>query len=351
MADNNTDVNRQLKVLKRILSATDEQMHDNAFLIENIKEYGITPLAWLQELDNTTTYTENGMIQVPGEFAQFIKCLVDIEVESAIEVGVYRGRSSYFICAVLYRNNPRLRYDMVDIADSLDEYERFREILPCLNKCIPNTSDDLIGKEYDFVFIDADHGYEGAMRDYLNVGRYAKKLVCFHDIYAHEYDSCDGGIVRCWEEVCVLTEHLPKMVFSQFPDRWMGIGVVLNDDNHKAIGADNDYEDIQDKSKQFMKDIEGLDTVYVYGARNDSRRMYDALERIGIDNISLVINDDSENPENVTKYPIAKLENIEEDATVVVCYRDSLVETAMIPLRQYDKINVIIADEKIASFI
>ena len=346
-----SDTERQIEVLKQILSATDKEIHSMDFLLNAVKEYGITPLAWLQELDENVTYTENGMIQVPGEFAAFCHYIADMEIHTAIEVGVYRGRISYFMCAVLYRNNPNLVYNMVDIEDYLDEFDKFKEILPCLNKCIPNTAEDYKGKNYDFVFIDADHSYEAAMKDYLDVGGYAKKMVCFHDIFAHEYDSYNGGIVRCWDEVCVLTEHLPKMIFSEFPNRWMGIGVVVNDGRSDTIGCDGDYEEIEDKKCRFIEEIEGLDFVYIYGARNDSRRMYDAFNRIGQCDCSLVIADDYENPEGVTDYPIARIDEIPEDSTVIVCFRNSLVETAMVNIRKYEKINVIIADERVASFI
>lgn len=345
------DIDRQLNVLNRILNATDDEIHNVDFILFQVREYGITPLPWLQELGEEAVFTENGMIQVPGEFANFCHYLVDMKIQSAIEIGVYRGRSSYFICAILYRNNPNLVYEMVDIEDYLDGYEEFSKILPCLKKSIPSTTDDYKGKEYDFVFIDADHSYDAAMKDYLNVGRFAKKIVCFHDIFAHEYDSCNGGIVRCWNEVGVLTDSLPKMIFAQFPNRWMGIGVIVNKGKSDSIGVKGDFEDIQEKAKAFISRIKGVGKVYVYGARNDSRRMYDALARIGICDCSLVIKEDSENPENVINYPIAKLDEIRKDSTVVVCYRDSLVESALVNLREIEELNVVIVDEKVASFI
>ncbi len=348
-----SDIERQLSVLDRILQATDKEIHDINFLLNAVKEYGVTPLSWLQDLDDTTYYTEDGMIQVPSEFALFCHYLVDVKVESAIEVGIYRGRSAYFMCAVLYRNNPNLIYDMVDIEDSLDDYEEFRRILPCLNKCIPNSSDDFAGKSYDFVFIDADHGYDGVMRDYLNVGRFAKKLVCFHDIFAHEYDTCKGGIVRCWEEVGTLTPSHPKMVFSQFPNRWMGIGVVVNENSSGTVGSEGDYERVQENVKRFLEEIESKNNIYVYGARNDSRRMHDALVRIGVDVQGLIICDESENPEHVHDYKITLMDEINNlgDITVVMCYRESLRDYSLQQLKNYNSINIVITDDKIASFI
>lgn len=347
-----SDIERQLRVIDKIINATDKEIHDVNFLLSAIKEYGIAPLAWLKELDDTAYYTENGMLQVPGEFALFCHYLADMKIESAIEIGVYRGRSSYFMCAILYRNNPNLIYDIVDIEDYLDGYDEFHKILPCLNKCIPNTSDDFAAKSYDFVFIDADHSFDAAMKDYLNVGRYAKKLVCFHDIFAHEYDSCNGGIVRCWEEVGALTPSHSKMIFSQFPNRWMGIGVVVNSDTPHTIGEAGDYEKIQKNVKFFLEEIEGKNNIYVYGARNDSRRMYDALLRKGINVQGLVICDESENPENVQDYNVKIMDELsKEDATVIMCFRESLRDYPLQQLQEYNNINVVITDDKTASFI
>ena len=348
-----TDINRQINVINKILKASDKEINDEEYLLSLVKEYGITPLAWLQELDDITTYTENGMIQVPGEFASFCRMISSKMIDSAIEIGVYRGRSSYFMCAVLYRNNPNLRYDMVDICDSLDGYEEFKKVLPCLNKCIPSTSEDYKGQSYDFVFIDADHGYEGAIADYLNVGRFAKKMVCFHDIYAHEYDSYSGGIVRCWEEVCTMTSGHPKMIFSQFPYRWMGIGVVINGSNNDAIGCIDDYERIEESVSNLKKDILRYDKIYVYGTRNDSRRMYNALCLISDNVKGLAIASEEENPEGVTDYPIYMVNDIinEENMAIVVCFREKIRSQAMARLEEYKGLNIIITDDVTASFI
>lgn len=348
-----TDTQRQIEVLKRILNASDKEIHNMDFLLENIKEYGITPLAWLQELDDTLIYTGNGMIQVPGEFASLCYFLADQEIHTAIEVGVYRGRSSYFICAVLYRNNPDLVYDMVDIVDNLDEFEKFNEVLPCLRKQIPHTSKDFIGKTYDFVFIDADHSYSASMEDYLNVGRYAKKIVCFHDIFAHEYDSQEGGVARTWNEIGAATPELPKMIFSQFPNRWMGIGLIMNIGNHiETIGRVGDIEMVVQRKQDFLRQLQPYDHLFIYGARNDSRRMYQALDQLGYPMEGLLIREESENPEKVSSMPVHYLADtrIDESTAIIVCYRPQLRHIALEKLEEYKK-QLVICDDVIASFI
>jgi hypothetical protein len=143
-------------------------------------------------------------------------------------VGVYRGRSAFFICAVLARKNPDLVYNMIDIFDRIDDFELFKEVLPQLNKCIPSSSDDHAGEKYDFVFIDADHSYDASINDFNKLGQYASKITAFHDIYAHEYDHENGGTVRMWKEVLERTAGCDHKVFSIYPDKWMGIGCVIH---------------------------------------------------------------------------------------------------------------------------
>lgn len=67
-------------------------------------------------------------------------------------------------------------YNLIDIQDNLDSYDKYHKILPMMNKQIPATSEICKG----------DHSYNGAITDWDNVGKTANKIVAFHDIYAHE---------------------------------------------------------------------------------------------------------------------------------------------------------------------
>ena len=217
----------QLAVIQKILLADDNEVKDFKWMRNIVGQYGIHPFR-PEDMDGSGNVVgiRSGMIQRPDEFAQYCMYLSDWKIDTAIEVGVYKGKSSYFMCALLARKNPNLVYEMVDISDELANFNEFHELLPQMHKRIPSTSDDYIGKEYDFVFIDADHSYDASMRDYMNLGRYAKKLTVFHDIYAHEYDHLNGGTVRMWNEVVNMTAKHKHHVFSEYPDQWMGIGVI-----------------------------------------------------------------------------------------------------------------------------
>lgn len=217
----------QLDIINKLLEASDEEVGNFEWMRNVVGQYGIYP--WrskdMNGADNFIA-TRDGIMQRPNEFAEYCVYLSKWNVNRAIEVGVYRGKSSYFMCALLARKNPNLIYELVDIVDNLSNYEDFHKLLPQMKKKIPSTSDDYIGKVYDFVFIDADHSYDGSIRDYMNLGRHAQKLTVFHDIYAHEYDHLNGGIVRTWKEVMDNTAAYKHRIFSEYPNQWMGIGVL-----------------------------------------------------------------------------------------------------------------------------
>lgn len=217
-------LDKQVKVLKELLTATDDEVCSYEWMYNKVNEYGIYSFRAEEKRDFSN---ELSMMQIVEEFTNFCLFISQLEIKDAIEIGVFRGRSSYFVCALLSRKNPDLKYICVDICDVLDSFECFKEILPALEKRIPSTSNDYVGQSFDYVFIDADHSYEGSIKDYMNLGRYAKKVVAFHDIYAHEYDYLDGGTVRTWKEVLNETADKEHKIFSKYPDEWMGIGCVL----------------------------------------------------------------------------------------------------------------------------
>lgn len=223
-------IQRQLNVINRILNASDNEINNLEWMLSCIEEYGIYPFERVHGKENRIKTVEGeeswGILQIPEEFAEFCCFINTLNIQTVAEVGVFKGRSSYFLCAILSRKNLE-QYLCIDIIDCMDEFERFAELLPALKRAIPATTADYKGNAFDMVFIDADHSYDGSILDYYNLGQHAHTLTAFHDIYGHEYDHENGGTVRMWKEVLEDTKEKEHLIFSKYPEEWMGIGCVI----------------------------------------------------------------------------------------------------------------------------
>lgn len=333
--DSITDIEIQIEVLKKIIAATDEEINNYEWVLNCISEYGIYPFERAKSVFTNCRYTENGIMQIPSEFAAFCSYISNFYIKNAIEIGVYRGRSSYIMCAILYRKNKNLKYYMVDIVDQLDHYEVFHSILPCC-KVIPATSEDFKKKSFDFVFIDADHSYDGSMADFINVGQYTNKLVCFHDIFAHEYDKYNGGIAKTWKMVGMYTKDMFTSTFSQFPNQWMGIGVAIKNEYYKL--PQQDFYQIIELAE---KELENFNTlwskkkkIYFYGTGNYGEVFYSYINKINKKIEAFVISKNQSKVKNsYCDEPVYYLEEIQDDEgeccfvlTLPECYQKEVAE-------------------------
>lgn len=292
------EVELQLQIIEKILSASDEEVSNFNWMLDCLQDYGIYPFEKNQNTFTHCKFSLNGLQQVPTEFAAFCNFLSQYHIDNALEIGVFRGRSSYIMCAILYRKNKNLKYYMLDIVDRLDYFDQFSSILP-IYKTIPATSENYQGKEFDFVFIDADHSYDAVINDFINVGQYAKKLVCFHDIYAHEYDHLSGGTVRAWKEVSFYNHHLTCLTFSKFPNEWMGIGVGIRDKNN--LKEQQNFQMVLSAAKEnvvnFIECIKKYEHFIFYGAGYYAAKLYAYFSLLN-KNIDMFIVSDGETKQN-----------------------------------------------------
>jgi hypothetical protein len=215
--------------VERILASSDEEFASRAFLLDCFLEYGIPIMSsdifgpWITAM-NPSGF---GALQYPSEFIDFLRVLATLDIGNAVEIGSFRGGSSYFIAAVLQRANPKASLTLVDIEDHLISFELFAKKLN-IQKCIPRSSDDLAGHIFDLVFIDGDHTFVGVMRDFCNLGKYARKAVAFHDIHAHEFDHDEGGTIRAWNEVKAHLRFTHTVYeFAHSVPRSLGIGLAV----------------------------------------------------------------------------------------------------------------------------
>lgn len=222
------DLKKCVRVVLEILASSDEEFQSRDFLLGKALEFGLFGARW-EKLARWTQYMNVsgfGLLQIPTEYIDYLRYVSKMEITTALEIGVHRGASAYFSAAVLQRANPELLYTIVDIEDRVWSFNEFAQHLN-LRKNVPGTSKDFVGQEFDLVFIDGDHSYAGSKRDFLFVGRHARKAVAFHDVRGNEYSKQEGGITRTWQEIKVSLADTHTIVeFSHSPTPWMGIGVA-----------------------------------------------------------------------------------------------------------------------------
>lgn len=172
---------------------------------------------------------------------------------SYVEVGLGHGRS-------LALAGPETK------AIGIDPYQGFWERLNYVcphspAKLFPLTSDDFF-KQYDLRevierqtfdlgFIDGLHLFEQALKDFINLERYARKdsVILIHDCLpiapiVAERDRCTGfwtGDV--WRIIPCLKTFRPDLKIMTIPTKPSGLGVVTNLDASSSVLSDN-YDDI-----------------------------------------------------------------------------------------------------------
>jgi predicted O-methyltransferase YrrM len=188
-----------------------------------------------------------GAAQKKGELRPFISRLRRQTLRSVVEIGTYRGGTLWLWCQLA---DPDAVIVSIDLpggefgggyddaqAEHIRSYARADQKLVLIraNSHLSKTRDELTsalgGRLVDFLFIDADHTYDGVKQDYQMYAPLVRRggIIAFHDILPHSIEE------RC--EVDVFWEELKRQGmddFEEFLDRdtpaaervWGGIGAL-----------------------------------------------------------------------------------------------------------------------------
>lgn len=169
--------------------------------------------------------------QVPEEYASLLLFLKQRNIKTYLALGLGNGGSFATECFFMHKSlEAAIGVDNLAYGHLIGQNEI--EILSFIENVNEKenivfhklTTDEffyrLADKEkFDAIFIDADHSYEGAKRDYDNSLKHIEKggIIIFHDINS---DSCPG-IKRLWQEA------KQGRKFHEFiSSKTCGIGVV-----------------------------------------------------------------------------------------------------------------------------
>lgn len=163
--------------------------------------------------------------QVPNEYARLLIYLKEYNAKSYLELGIGQGGS--FLLNTLFQPTTKICH-AVDNCDYQVHHAQFSDQTTLINSRIKYLQDKNIEKDikfinnftdkffkentqnYDVIFIDADHSYDGVKKDFLNAIKILNKsgILIFHDI-----NNTHTGVKKLWDEL-ESDKKIKEIIFS-----------------------------------------------------------------------------------------------------------------------------------------
>lgn len=229
------DFQRVLDAIHTLRSAPLADLRDLDWLVDLIRSVGLVPIpeaerTYAEEAEYLNA-SQQGVIQLPREFARYLLLLSEHRISTYLEIGTFNGATASLAAAYLQRFNPDLRATTVDLFPGFVFYHEVRDLLPLRYEGRATSFNFRETPPFDAVFIDGDHSFEWAWADFQNVGR-AAKICAFHDVNNAPYLELElGGVPAVWEWLRK-SEAAPETRFVEIFDHpaesLMGIGIKLS---------------------------------------------------------------------------------------------------------------------------
>jgi len=179
--------------------------------------------------------------QIRSELVQMLQIVREKGPRTVVEIGTANGGTLYLLC---YAAHPKATIASLDLpagkfgggysAWKIPLYRSFARKIQTIHlllgdshaeSCFKDLVHALAGKEVDFLFIDADHTYEGVKRDFELYSSLVAKdgLIGFHDI-APIAPTADYGVRRFWEEL--KPNYKWQEIIADPRQRGFGIGLI-----------------------------------------------------------------------------------------------------------------------------
>lgn len=179
--------------------------------------------------------------QIREEFIPLLAAFQQLQPRTILEIGTEKGGTFFCFCKLAPADATLVSIDLPAglFGGGYPEwripiYQAFAQPGQTLhfvrgNSHAPETLEKLKtilgGRQIDFLFIDADHTYEGVKKDFEMYGPLVRKggIVAFHDIVAYpkEYDN---QVSVFWNEI--KNRYRFEEFVRDWNQRWGGIGVL-----------------------------------------------------------------------------------------------------------------------------